>query len=312
MKSARPRRIFVPVPLFFAGRFFLLGEQPKGGTIMTSQSFLRSCLAVVLTLVMAGCGYTTQTSSGSAYLRSYAEQADLGSVEEIDEEIRMAANVEPTLQFPAKVGIARIDTGELSLIPETEARAWSELADRLGPDWGQFVPINPLIVALASKPRDDDRSYWGCDYGGKCQEFVKRTVRDIRLGAARQHVDAVLIYEASAKSESYSNPLAVTKLVLVGFFLAPSESVSADGFAQAMLVDVRNGYTYGFASAEAEDGGYGLSTSVNWEESERSTIVDAKTAAVVNLTAEVETMARDLRRELTETRAIAAETARLE
>jgi hypothetical protein len=260
---------------------------------MTSQSFLRSCLAVVLTLVMAGCGYTTQTSSGSAYLRSYAEQADLGSVEEIDEEIRMAANVEPTLQFPAKVGIARIDTGELSLIPETEARAWSELADRLGPDWGQFVPINPLIVALASKPRDDDRSYWGCDYGGKCQEFVKRTVRDIRLGAARQHVDAVLIYEASAKSESYSNPLAVTKLVLVGFFLAPSESVSADGFAQAMLVDVR-------------------STSVNWEESERSTIVDAKTAAVVNLTAEVETMARDLRRELTETRAIAAETARLE
>jgi hypothetical protein len=278
---------------------------------MTSVSPLKSCLVVCMTLAMAGCGYGTQTSSGSAYLRSYAEQAELGSVEDIDEDIRKAADVEPVLTFPARVGIARIDAGHLSLIPEIEGRAWLEVAERLGPQWGEFVPISPLIVALASKPRADAASYWGCDHRGECQEIMKRTVRDIQLGAARQHVDAVLIYEAFANSESYSNPLAVTKLALVGFFLAPSESVSADGYAQAVLVDVRNGYSYGFASAEAVDGGHGLTTSVNLDESQISAIVDAKTAAVMKLTGEVEKLARELRLDLAEKRARRADTARL-
>ena len=52
-------------------------------------------------------------------------------------------------------------------------------------------------------------------------------MRRIRLGAARQHVDAVLIYEVFANSERSSNPLAVTKIALVGFFLAPSENIVA-------------------------------------------------------------------------------------
>ena len=75
---------------------------------------------------------------------------------------------------------------------------------------------------------------------------MRETVWTIRLGAARQHLDVVLIYESFGKSQDRSNPLAITKLALIGYFL-PTENIEAEGLAQAVLVDVRNGYHYGSA-----------------------------------------------------------------
>ena len=123
---------------------------------------------------------------------------------------------------------------------------------------------------------------------------------------ARQHLDAVLLYETYSTSEIKSNPLAITKLALIGFFL-PTENVEADGRAQAVLFDVRNGYTYGFASARAEDAGLKLSTSGNEYANARIMQHNAKTTAVANLAVEVETMMRDLRLQLAEKRAVPVE-----
>jgi hypothetical protein len=206
--------------------------------------------------------------------------------------------VEPILTFPARIGIARVDDGNLTPLPRAEAEAWFAVAERLGPKWGQFVSISPLIAALASQPLGKDERYCG-NYYTRCLE---RTIRDIRLGAARQHVDAVLIYESFGRSDTSSNPLAVTWISLVGMFVAPSENISADGFAQAVLLDVRNGYSYGFASAEAEDAAFTLSTMVNASGNREEVLDEAKTAAVLELTKEVEKMATNLRLELAESR----------
>ena len=275
-------------------------------------------------LALSGCSYDVQTTSGRSYLAAYAKaHGDLPSVREpdgeapretertrdkadVDAEVLAVAAVEPLLRFPARVGIARIEYGQLSAVPPTEAEAWRGLAERLGPEWGEFLPINPLIVALAAGPDEPE----GCSPNevryGRCRHGIERTVHRIRLGAARQHVDTVLIYEVFAKSEQDTNPLAVTKLVLIGFFMVPSETIDADGFGQAVLVDVRNGYTYGHATVAAESAAYTVTTAINADSAELAVAARAKTAAALELVPEVEAMARRLRLELAEKRAAEA------
>lgn len=223
----------------------------------------------------------------------------------MDPAIKRAAAVEPVLTFPARIGIARIDNGILAPIPELEIDAWIKLGERLGPDWGEFVPVSLLIVALATPERTAEDAPSSCTdhrYYRQTQpmDCVRETVNQIRLGAARQHIDVVLIYEVFGTGQNTSNPLSVTKLALVGFFLAPSQNLEADGFAHAVLVDVRNGYTYGFASSVADDAAFALSTSVNDNEVMADVLLEAKTAATIKLTQEVEVMARNLRQELAE------------
>ncbi len=123
---------------------------------------------------------------------------------------------------------------------------------------------------------------------------------------ARQHVDVALIYETLSKSEQTTNPLAITWLTLIGFYIAPSESIEADGIAQAVLLDVRNGYTYGYASTMVEDAAATLSTTINSSNAAEEVVDKAKLAAALALTKEVGEMARDLRLELAEKRAAQA------
>jgi hypothetical protein len=259
-------------------------------------------------LALAGCESYVQTTSGEEYLSRYEALVGLPRSETIDPAIARAANVEPTLVFPARIGLARIDNGFLSPVPQGEAEAWMAMADDLGPDWGEFVPISPLMVALANPNADTRRD---CpEYSWNCKPpAIGRTVREIRLGAARQHVDAVFIYEVFARSGQTSNPLAVTKVVLIGFFLAPSENLEADGHAQGVLVDVRNGYSHGFASAVAEDAAFTLATSTNSDTATLSVQEKAKTAAAIELAGEAGVMLRDLRIELAEKRAAKAQEA---
>lgn len=217
----------------------------------------------------------------------------------MDADIRAAADVEPLLRFPARIGIARVEHGALSPMPPQEAEIWRAMAEELGKDWGTFLPVSPLITALAAgAPADRCHSQSAC---------LAETVRNIRLGAARQHVDVVLIYEVFAESETSSNPLAVTKIALIGYFLAPSENISADGFAQAVLVDVRNGYTYGHVDTVSEDAAFTVSTDVNQWTNRREVLDRAETKVVAKLAKEVAEMGWRLRAELAEKRAEASE-----
>ena len=270
-------------------------------------------LAVTAGLVglLTACANQIQTTSGSRYLQDYTDAAAAeasgpgatprlyaGPARVVDEEIAAAARVEPQLRFPARLGLARIDRGGLVPVPVAEAAAWQGLAQRLGSGYGEFVPISPLISALAMP---EERVVVGQVGTRTYRSGLSETVRRIRLGAARQHVDAVLIYETFGRSEESSNPLAVTKLALIGFFL-PTESVEAEGFAQAVLVDVRNGYTYGTASAVAEKPSHRLTTVSDSYDAHDSARREAEARAVAALAGEVETMVRDLRLALAEER----------
>ena len=251
--------------------------------------------SAAICVALAGCSQTTQTTSGREYLRTYAQDAGPKGAP-MDDEIRQAAAVEPLLRFPARIGLARIGSvdrwrgPELTNIPASEAGAWQTAARNLGPSFGEFVPISPLVAELFDDRTERNRS-----------SNAREVVRKIRLAAARQHVDAVIIYESDGTADSTSNPLSIADWTLIGLFIVPGQDVEAHGVAQAMLIDVRNGYPYGTAQAEAKDSS--ITVRVATEDTEQNLAESARASAVRNLVPEVEKMMRNLRMELAEKRA---------
>lgn len=203
------------------------------------RSFVLS-LATVLALGACGERYV-QTSSGADYLARY-DAAAAGVVP--DANIRRAAAVEPILTFPARFGLARIENGHLTGIPVAEVALWAGLIEKHR-SLGEFVPISPIIAEFTAdavlQPRPD-----------RYRRDTGELVTTIRLGAARQHVDVVLIYEVGATSGRDFTILAFADLTIIGGAFLPTRSLEAHGVASALLLDVRNGYPYGTASAEAD------------------------------------------------------------
>jgi len=250
---------------------------------------LRTMAIALGMLLPAGCSVYTQDSSGEAYLAKY--QIDSGpSGRAIDEAVRASAAVEPLLTFPARIGVARIERGIMTPIPAGELEAWAKLGDKLGPSWGEFRPVSPLIAKLASDalPGGKERRYG---------DAMTQTIEQIRVGAARQHIETVLIYEVAGKSSSNSSPLSLADLTIIGAYLMPSRVLHAQGAATALLVDVRNGYPYGFTDpVTVED--KELSPSVGSDHRKLTLQEDAESAATAKLVDQVEVMVRELRPKL--------------
>lgn len=228
--------------------------------------------AAMATIAVAGCSAHVQESSGSAYLERYrAQMASAGqpvsskpvssaqpasvsaSVEakaaapDFEELVRRAAAVEPILEFPAKIGLARIQDGGLSVIPAAEVTAWREAAFE-NQRMGTFQPVSPAVVAFTAQTV-------GASYAPTTR-WARSAVGDvmaaIRLGAARQHMDAVLIYEVGSYARKEDRWNAITRLSVLGSAIVPTREIGAFGVGHAMLIDVRNGYVYGFATAESD------------------------------------------------------------
>ncbi len=152
------------------------------------------CALTALTLL--GACSQVHTTSGAEYLARY-EATSKGAV--IDREIREAASVEPILTFPARLGIAKINQGRMVGIRPTELKLWSEIAAR-NHRLGEFVAVSPLIAEFA----DDSGRLNRTALFGDARELVKK----IRIGAARQHVDAVLVYGVDSAAHRDSTLLA--------------------------------------------------------------------------------------------------------
>jgi len=231
--------------------------------------------ALAALLMLGACGtYATQTTSGADYLASYAPVkaspqpvvertvrhvgtgtgSVTGSRTEIVEEkvqtlstddlIRHAAAIEPLLQLPARIGLARIEGGELTMIPEGESALWVELAQRHAVV-GSFAAIDPFLADYTMRtvlPQD--------------RRALRRDVYDIitqiRLGAARQHMDAVLIYEVGARQGRVKGIDGLAPVYVLGPAALPARPIRQEGVARAFLMDVRNGYPYGTASASVD------------------------------------------------------------
>ena len=248
----------------------------------------RSSLGILAAaaIVLSGCGYDIQTTSGADYLSAYSASG-LAEETAIDKEVRDVAAVEPTLRFPARIGLARIDNGEMSAIPAEEAEAWVAAAQRLGPTFGTFVPVNRLVAEMVA-PRTG--------YRDASIHRLTHVVEKIRLGAARQHLDAVLIYQTHYTADATDNVLSIADWTIVGAFLLPGQSIEATAFASALLVDVRNGYPYGIADAAVDRDT--LSTTYGRRSISADLGERARTEAALALVENVEQMMLDLKQEL--------------
>jgi len=242
--------------------------------------------AISALLLLTACDHLTQTTSGNDWLAAHPPQTVDMTPGNIDQAVRDAAAVEPLLRFPARIGIARLNGWQLSTIPPDEAKVWTDVAQHLGDKFGTFVPVSPFVVAMLEPARNPQ----------VITSEARQTIETIRIAAARQHLDAVLIYEADATTNTKSNSLSLAEWTLIGAFVVPTENVRADGTAQAILLDVRNAYPYGTVQTSADD----TASTVRFERDEASVAVRGKVrlSVVAKLAAESEVMMRKLQPEL--------------
>jgi hypothetical protein len=253
-------------------------------------------LATTLAVLLAACSNAVQTSSGAQYLKRYADapqsgnplSTTLSAADDLkgplvtDDAIRRAAAIEPDLKLPGRFGLARLINGQLTIIPQEEAALWFEYAKK-HQSLGEFVPINPLIAAFAeSAVISQKKRSWQNGH------TVGDVVSTIRLGAARQHVDTVLIYEIGTSSSYGKTPFAITDLTIIGAALLPNRTAKAHGIAHAILLDVRNGYPYGSATAEIDVSGF--STTFGSGKRQIELREEAAESVVAKLIPEVEAM----------------------
>lgn len=207
----------------------------------------------IVTLVSAlaaltACESYVQTTSGADYLARYDEShktANYGDRADVDADVRAIAAIEPTLQFPARIGLARIDRGHLTSVPADEGYIWQETLEDLAPLYGEFVPVSPLIAAAVSESPDGQRH----------RNRATDTIANIRRGAARQHLDYVLVYEVGSSRQEKANALALADLTVIGMFVLPSRSIEVEASASGLMLDVRTGYPYATLTAHSEKKG---------------------------------------------------------
>lgn len=192
-------------------------------------AFKQYAYILAASLALAGCETTTQYTSGADFLSRY-QDTPITQNSSTNLAVKDIAAVEPDLRFPARIGLARIGPNQrLMGVPFDEAESWRDAAESLGPSFGTFLPVSPLIANSVSHMGQRD----------------KTTVIDhIRRGAARQHLDYVIAYEVSHLTKSDGNALRLTDLTVLGLFVLPSRNVKAEATASAILLDVRNGYPY--------------------------------------------------------------------
>ena len=198
---------------------------------------------IAAALCLTACETTSQYTSGADYLARYPAQspveaalhqssyasASASAVTVTDASIRDIAAVEPDLRFPARIGLARIERHNLVGVPHDEAESWRAAGETLGPGFGEFIPVSPLVADMVA-PQDNSKRI--------------TVVEHIRRGAARQHLDYVIAYEVTDTSDSGGNALRLADLTVLGLFVLPSRDLKAEASASAILLDVRNGYPY--------------------------------------------------------------------
>lgn len=189
---------------------------------------LRLVLASTLLSSAAGCG-------GAMHRASSGARFELDNVREIDDEdVAKAFAAAPQVPDKPRVAFYAFDDAKAADIE----RALASI-----PNVSGVYRIPPLLVT--GKRRFDDASPYG-----QSQEI---SVKKLRLLAARAHADVLVVIDNGWRGGGVNGLVALNFLV-VPIFVTPWLSSETESYAQAYVVDVRNGYLYGDATAEAKDG----------------------------------------------------------
>jgi hypothetical protein len=117
---------------------------------------------------------------------------------------------------------------------------------------------------------------------------VQATVDQIRLAAARQHLDAVMIYEVAARNKDSRNALNLLDITIIGSYLMPSASVETAAYGQGIFLDVMTGYPYGTVQATVKQSD--ISTSHNVREKSLETEAAARAQLASKMATDAEKM----------------------
>lgn len=247
----------------------------------SSNSAIRALFMGLAASALVACGSTVQTTSGADYLARSASSpnaeayASYASPAGLNEEILEIAAIEPDLRFPARIGLARLDHSNLISVPMEEGYIWSDAVTDIAPYLGDFVPVNPLIASTVEAASTHRRG-----------QTKQEALSNIRRGAARQHLDYVLIYDAHSVRDVKANGLSFTDLSIIGLFVLPSRTVDVQASASGILMDVRTGYPYATLTHFADKEGVATSNHA-WDRSKELADL-AKLAAIEGLAEEAQ------------------------
>jgi hypothetical protein len=176
---------------------------------------------------LTGCGTTFQPGRAAAFDVDSSRQID-------DEDIRKAFEARP--QLPGTLRVAYY-TFDAAIAHDLDAALASV------PGVVSVYRIPSLLVN--GQRRVEEQDAWAAPR--------EVTVKKLRLLAARAHADALVIVDHGYKSGG-PNGLAALNVLLVPMLFTPFLDTRIDGYADAFVIDVRNGYLYGHVSEEDQRG----------------------------------------------------------
>ena len=249
-------------------------------------------LLLVLSLASIGCqSHSVQMTSGKKYLSNYTNyDATETNASDLNEEVKAIASIEPSIQFPSMIGLVKLFNGRITNLSVEEIEAWEELRRTMGATFGDFIPVSPMIAEMVYTPRKTN---------SKSKGNPSDIFRKVRLGAARQHLDHVLIYEVFSETKTTKLASSVANWTIIGGYFVPSREIETAGFANALLLDVRNGYPYGTASATLNATEF--SASQTYRDNSRNLSDKNQVSTVIKLIPEVQQMMEKLMEESKQT-----------
>ncbi len=189
-------------------------------------------LLVILALSACSQVPSYQDTSGASFIAAARGQ--------IDPDVAAVAAIEPDLQFPARIGIARVVNGQLTLPTQAETALFDQTTQNAS-RYGSFVVVNPYLTELLTTAR------LPVDRNGHAQR-IRNVHRQVQLTAARQHLDYVMIYEVGARSPRTRSPHGLRNIP--GTVSTPDARVT--GIARAVFMDVRTGYPYSVVQVDRD------------------------------------------------------------
>lgn len=213
----------------------------------TRRELLATILGI-LSVVLAGC------SSGFDRGRMQQSLADQ-QLQVTDTDIKTALAAKPQLKYPFKLGV-ELREGYCYRCNDT----WREEDKQKILSWGEQLKQAGVVSDMFIIPN----------------VFEKKDLKDIRLAAAQQGADAVLVIVSASDTDNYLNPASVLYLTIVGAWVIPGSDVDALVMLRGGVWDVGNSVLY--ASAESEGQAHAIGPAMLLEN--KNTVEQAKQKAL--------------------------------
>jgi hypothetical protein len=246
---------------------------------------LQAAFIISLSIASIGCqSHSVQITTGKEYLSNYTDyDASDINASDLNEEVKLIANIEPSIEFSSRIGLVKLFNGRITNLSPDEVEAWEDARHTMSSKFSEFIPVSPMIAEMVYTPRNTN---------SKSKIKSSEIFRKIRLGAARQHLDHVLVYEVFSETKTTKLASSVANWTIVGGYFIPSREIETTGFANALLIDVRNGYPYGTASATLSATEF--SASQTYRDKSRNLADKNQVSTVIKLIPEVQKMMKKL------------------